>query len=189
MSDSKQRVLLVTRSLMMGGVEKNTVNLANTLHAMGHEVHVLSLKRRHELLPGEGVHMHFVDFDKQNRLTGIGLIYDLLTRIFLAPFIPGSGFVWRGFYGGLFMGRFVSKLEQEYGPVDRIIVRGQGGYEHIWNYRPDNYYQVVVCPLPAVKGGWLEGWYTRLLYKGKKVVANSTGVMDSLKAHLERQPE
>ena len=33
----KQRVLLIVRKLNIGGIQRNTVNLANVLHREGHE--------------------------------------------------------------------------------------------------------------------------------------------------------
>jgi glycosyltransferase involved in cell wall biosynthesis len=181
---ARKRVLMVARSLQMGGVERNTVNLANTLAEQGHEVHILIFKRRCELTPDERVHVHVFDMDKVNRLTGIGLIYDALTRWFLATTLRGSGFVWKGLYGGWYFRLFLTRLEKRFGRFDKIIMRGQGAFEHVWSFSDPRIYQVVVSPLSKPDGSRLERWYTRLLYGNKRLVANSSGVLDSLKQRL-----
>lgn len=182
---TKKRVLLVARSLQMGGVERNTVNLANTLVELGHEAHIVSFKRRNELIPDERVHVHFFDMDKINRLTVIGLIYDLLTRWFLATTLRGSGFVWKGLYGGWYFRLYVRHLEKRYGRFDKIIMRGQGAFEHVWSNHDPRIYQVIVSPLKKTSGSRLERWYTRLLFGGKRLVANSSGVLASIKQRLD----
>jgi glycosyltransferase involved in cell wall biosynthesis len=169
----------------MGGVERNTVNLANTLVEMGHEAHILIFKRRQDLMPDERVHVHVFDMDKLNRLTVLGLLYDLLTRWFLSTTLRGSGFVWRGLYGSWYFRLYLNRLEKQFGRFDKIIMRGQGAFEHVWRFSDPRAYQVVVSPLKKLDGSRLERWYTRLLFGGKRVVANSTGVMASVRQRLE----
>lgn len=169
----------------MGGIERNTVNLANALHSMGHEVHVLVLKRRIGLSPVPGVRVHVFDVDKVNRLTVLGLFYDLLTRIFLAPFIKHSGFLWRGVYASWYLRLFVWNKERQIGRFDKIIARGQGAFELFWNYRDPRFYQVVVSPLWPMKGGVWERVFSRALYSRKNLVANSNGVLSILNERLQ----
>lgn len=178
-----QRVLLVVRKLSIGGIERVTVNLANVLAREGHEVHLLVLKGGNELAPEAGVTVHRVDFDKSFRKTGIGLLYDLLTRAVLKPLLPGSGFFWRGLYGGGYLKRFVAKLERELGPVDRIVMRGQGAFETVWSWRDPRLWQVTVS-WPGDYGGRLKGFYLRRLYENKQVVCNTPNVRTQLEQQL-----
>lgn len=184
--DNKKRVVLVARSLQMGGIERNTVNLANTLVDMGHEVHIVVFKRRDVLLPRKEVHLHHFPVDRINRLTGIGLLYDLLTRWFLATTIPRSGFVWRGIYTSLLFKRvMLRRIEREYGPVDHIIARGHGAFELLWNLRDPRFMQVIVSPVSKKHVAWLDRWYTRLLFSGKHNICNSTGVLESFRILMD----
>lgn len=179
----KQRVLLISRSLQMGGVEKNTVNLANTLVAQGHEVHILCFKKRYHLKPDRRVYVHFHDFDRINRRTIIGYVYDLLTRLTLSAVLRKSGFIWRGLYYIIYFRIFLHFLEKKYGTVDKMIARGQGAFEYLWALKDPRFYQVLVCPL-QIKNNILDKWYTRLIYQGKNSVANSTGVKESYLSKL-----
>ncbi|WFF41119.1 glycosyltransferase [Salinicola endophyticus] len=167
-----QRVLLVLRKLKIGGIERATLDLASVLVREGHEVHVLVLKGGHELEPAPGVMVHRVDFDKAFRRTGIGLLYDLFTRTLLKPLLPGSGFVWRGWYGGWYFKRFVASLERDTGRFDRIIVRGQGAFETIWSWNDPRLWQVAES-WPGEHRGWLRGRYLACLYQHKRVVSVS----------------
>lgn len=182
---SPQRVLLVARSLQMGGVERNTVNLANAMVEQAHEVHVLVLKDRLELKPDPRVHVHVFDIDKAHRRTGIGLLYDVLTRGVLRLLVPRSSFLWRGLYGGYHFRRWLRRQEKHHGPFDRIIARGQGSFEHLWSFVDPRFFAVVVSPLAKPRGSWLEKLYTRVIYGGRHVVANSTGTQATLRRRLQ----
>lgn len=159
----------------MGGIERNTVNLANAMLSQGHEVHILCFKKRLVIKPDDGVILHFHDFDKINRLTIIGYLYDLLTRLTLASFIRKSGFVWRGVYYGIYFKIFLYFIEKKYGKFDKIIARGQGSFEPLWLYRDKRFYQVIVSPI-ADSGNILDKWYKKLLFRNKNTIANSSGV-------------
>jgi glycosyltransferase involved in cell wall biosynthesis len=178
-----QRVLLVVRKLSIGGIERVTVNLANVLAREGHDVHVLVLKGGYELAPDPAVTVHRVDFDKAFRKTGLGLVYDLFTRALLKPLLPGSGFLWRGWYGGSYLKRFVARLEREHGSIDRIIMRGQGAFETVWSWRDPRLWQVTVS-WPGDYGSRLKGVYLRKLYEGKQVICNTPTVREQLERQL-----
>lgn len=181
-----KRILLVARNLQMGGVEKNTVNLADTLVNQGHEVHILILKNRRSLAPDPRVAVHLFDIDKFNRLTVVGFIYDLITGLLLAPLLPRSNFVWRGWYGGFYFGLWLRWMERRVGTFDQIIVRGQGAFEYLWSFRDPRLFQVIVCPVEKERPRWIERFYTRLLYSGRNLVCNSWGTRNSVAEKLER---
>lgn len=187
MSDGtgRQRILLIARSLQMGGIERNTVNLANAMAAAGHDVHILILKRRVVLQPDTAVTVHYFDVDKINRLTVIGLVYDLISRLVLAPLIRHSSFYWRGLYGSWYLKLFLYWQERKFGHFDKIIARGQGAFELFWNYRDSRFYQVVVSPLWAMRGGFWERVFSKALYHQKNLVTNSSGVQASLEERLQ----
>lgn len=174
------RVLLIVRNLQMGGVERQTITLANAMNALGHEVHILSLKHKQQLFADAGVFVHFYDLDKQNRKNILGLLFDLITRIFLAPLIPRSGFIWRGMYGAIYLKKFMCSLEQKSGAIDRVIVLGQGAFERVWPIADERFFQVIVDPLNEPTGSLVEYWFTRLLFSGKRCIAISSGVRDSI---------
>ena len=182
---SSKRIVLVARSLQMGGIERNTITLANNLVEMGHDVHIVVYKKRPGLVPDPRVHIHYFDIDKINRITVIGLIYDLITRSLLAPWIYRSGFVWRGLYGSWYFRYLLRRLEKQFGAIDQVIMRGQGAFEMLWGLRDPRCFQVIVSPIDPPTYSWLDRWYTRLLFAGKNNICNSTGVMESVQQRLQ----
>lgn len=185
MKDNKQRILLVTRSLQMGGIERHTIYLANALAELGHEIHIFCFKKRLELIPDERVILHFYDFDKINRMTIIGLIYDILTRFTVSVFIRGSGFIWRGLYIKLYFRLFLKYFERKYGSTDKILVMGHGAFEYLWNFNDPRVYQLIVSPF-VENNNPLDKWYTKLLFANKNIIANSRGVRDSLLEKMQK---
>jgi glycosyltransferase involved in cell wall biosynthesis len=169
----------------MGGIERHTVTLANAFDMLGHDVHVLSMKRRYTIRPRDGVTVHFFDMDRIFRFTGIGLVYDLITRGLLAPLIRRSGFFWRSMYCNFMFRYFISRVEKRSGRFDHIIFMGQGAFENVWSFKDERACRVIVSPVDTPKHNRLESFYTRLLYADTNLVAISSGVNDSLENRLE----
>jgi glycosyltransferase involved in cell wall biosynthesis len=180
------RILIVVRNLQIGGVEQQAITLANTMAAMGIATHLLALKPRQQLTPDSAVNLHFHDLDRENRRHFGGLLYDLATRLLLAPWIPRSGFIWRGRYGARYFQQFVQQLEREHGAIDRIFVLGQGAFERIWPLKEDRIFQIVVDPLPPPSGSWREAIFMRCLLQQKQIIAVSAAIATTLSAMLTR---
>ena len=182
-----QHVLIVVRSLKIGGIERVAVNLANALVEQGHNVHLLLYKNVLELETDPRVTIHVRDFDKLNRLTVIGLVYDLITRALLRPLLPYSGFLWKGIYYTPLFQHFVRKLEKRGGfHFDQIIFRGQGAFDVLWPLKePRAYYVVESYPWLHNRGDSrfkqkVDRFYLRRLFHGKRVITVSTGIKEAL---------
>ena len=187
-----QNVLLVVRSLKIGGIEKVAVNLANALAEQGHNVHLLIYKNIRELEPDPRVTVHVRDFDKLNRLTGIGLVYDLLSRAILKPLLPKSGFFWKGLYYAPLFRFFVRKLERAGGfRFDHIIFRGQGAFDVLWPMNDPRARYVVESYPWLINGNQtrfkqaVDRLYMRAMFDGKRVATVSNGVTAVLQAKCE----
>jgi len=179
-NDSGKRVLIVARNLRMGGIQKVVVNLSAALADEGHDVHILLYKDRIEFDLDPRVKVHVRDFDKLNRRTGIGLIYDLVTRGLLKPLVPKSGFLWKTVYYTPLFRIALKRLEREIGaPFDRLIFRGQSAYDVNWAFK-DPRACFVVENVPTMLDGndsrykqAVDKLYYRLLWTGKRLVTVS----------------
>uniref|UniRef100_UPI000A6D7A89 glycosyltransferase n=1 Tax=Halomonas sp. PR-M31 TaxID=1471202 RepID=UPI000A6D7A89 len=171
-----RRILIICRSLKVGGIERVSVELANALAHSGHEVHLLRLKAPLELTPTPSVSLHLKDLDKQLRQSIPGALYNLLTRLILAPLLPGSGFLWRGLATSRLLKGQVKALEAEHGPFDLIVTRGQGAFEQHWRWQDPRLWQVVESWPGGQAPGWLERLYLRCLHDGKQIVCVSPSV-------------
>jgi glycosyltransferase involved in cell wall biosynthesis len=181
----KQNILLISRSLKMGGIERNTINLAESITKLGHDVHILYFKHKPEITIPKNILIHHYNFEKLFLLTGVGLIYELFCRSVMRLIFPNLSFIWRGLYGGIFVKWKIKSLEKKYSIFDKIIIRGQGGFEHIWNYNDPRLYLVIVCPFDAIKpNSRTDKWQNRFLFKNKNLIANSSGVFKKLQKKL-----
>ena len=185
MQESK-RILLITRNLAMGGIQKNIVDLANNLADKGHDVHLLYTKKPTTIRPQKNVHLHFLDINNINRLTIIGLIYDIFARIILRAIFPRSGFFWRGIYSSIIFKVYFLYLQRKFGNFDLILARGQGAFEQIWLFNHSNFFQLVESPLVLEKYTFLDKFFTKVRFSNKNVLGISTGVVETIKKHLER---
>lgn len=182
-----KRVLVVVRSLKVGGMERVAVNLCDGLAELGHEAHLLTFKDAEPALaPTESVITHKLDLDRQNRRTVIGLLYDLVVRVPFNLFIRKSGFIWRGYYAAPLFMRAVQQLESQYGPFDAIIVRGQGTFENLWRVRDARMTICLENNINLDPDTWKGRWFARTLYQDKNIVCVSRGVQENFEEFAAR---
>ncbi len=174
------RILIVTRSLQMGGIERHSVTLADAFHALGHEVDILSIKKRYVIKPNDGVKVHFFDVDRIFRHTIIGALYIFLVNTFLSRLVPRSGFFWRSFFWMPLFRYFLRCEEKRNGRFDRIFFMAQGAFENLWSFKEERACRVIVSPVPSPRKSRLDALYTRMLYGATNIIAISTGVRASL---------
>ncbi|MEQ6888239.1 glycosyltransferase [Halomonas sp. CS7] len=180
-----QRILITLRRLGTGGIEQATLTLANAMASQGHDVHLLVLKGQPERLPDHHVTVHCRDLDREQRRGVMGMTWHLLSRLALKPLLPGSGFVWQGLRCSRAFEAFVAEIESRYGRFDLILIRGQGAFELLWQYRDPRAWRIV----EAVTGrfsGWLARWLARCLYQKHQVVCVSHGVQQALEQYLKQ---
>ena len=184
--NNPKRIMLITRNLAMGGIQKLIVDIANHLSENGHEVHLVYMKRPLLFKPSNQVHLHFLNINKINRLSIIGFIYDVFARIVLRALFPRSTFIWRGVYGSIIFKIFLNRLEKKYGKFDSIIARGQGAFEHIWLFNQENYYQFIESPLPSTDEGFLNKIYAKARFSDKNTIAISSGNYESASDYFQK---
>ena len=182
------RFLIVVRTLKLGGMERVAVNLSDLLANAGHESHLLYLKQsKEQILPSNSsVHLHYFNYNKKLRSTGIGLIIDLLARLILNPIIRKSYFYWVGLIGGAIFKKHVKTLEKEHGKFDCIVFRGQGTLELVWNWHDPRLCFVVENIIPNKGPHWKQKMFSNVLFNKRNLVAVSSGVAESLHAAQNR---
>ncbi|GAB2796798.1 glycosyltransferase [Halomonas shantousis] len=182
------RTLVVVRSLKMGGMERVACNLADAFAEAGHESHLMVYRKRSDGLAPENpnVRMHVFALRWWQRLTGVGLLLELISRLLLNPLIRRSHFVWTGFLGGYLLRFWLWRFERRYGRLDRIIFRGIGTIEPVWSYRDDRARFVLENTLPINNKSWKHKLFSRCLFSGKPLVAVSEGVAETVREARER---
>jgi glycosyltransferase involved in cell wall biosynthesis len=176
-------ILLIVRSLRLGGLERMTVNLANALNRQGHEVHILTYKNRIDLTPEDGVTIHTVDFEKIFRLTIVGALYDLLNRSLVRYLLPGSKKVMDSLYFSKLFKIWVRRQEKRQGrPFDLMIARGLGSFEGLAGLGDPRLVRVVVNELWGSPERMMDRIFYRRTFHGSTVFFNSRQVLESLES-------
>lgn len=180
-----KRILIILRRLHHGGIETASINLANALADQGHEVHLWVLRGEARMHPAPNVHLHQgQDIEREARQYGTGLLMHLLNRALLRFLFRGSHFVWLGRATSRAAQRKVAEMEARYGRFDQIIVRGQGAFELLWDWRDPRIWQVVEgTMLKLCRYRW-QAWFSRLLFQDKQVVCVSEGLANTLQLFL-----
>jgi glycosyltransferase involved in cell wall biosynthesis len=169
------RVAVVVRSLKIGGMERAAVNLAEAFAAQGHEAHLIFFKdKNRELFPREAVQVHHFALEKAMRRNAAGLGWELFSRL-MNGIIRRSYFYWSGFYLSRLFAARLEQLEQQSGPFDLIIARGQGTFETLWNFHDPRFVQVVESMF-LFPGKALQNFYLRRIYDRENIVCVSRGV-------------
>ncbi|UYG01945.1 glycosyltransferase [Halomonas sp. LR3S48] len=177
------RTLVVVRSLKMGGMERVAVNLADAFAQAGHESHLLSFRRvKKPLAPEhEQVSQHHLALRWWTRATGVGLLLELMARLFLNPFVKRSLFLGSGIMGGVVFRVWLRAFERRYGKVDCIVFRGIGTFELVWTFRDGKACYVLENILHVREDSWRRRLFARCLYQGRHLVTVSDGVADSVR--------
>ncbi len=182
---SSRRILIVVRRLNTGGIEKATLNLAAGLIAQGHVAHILSMKGRNQLALPDGAVLHSCNISRRLRKDSFGLFVYLLSRLMLRILIPGSAFVWEGWLYSRILRQYVKDIEAQHGEFDLVLLRGQGVFEAVWNFKHRNLWQVVEGPPLSFHGHLFARWFYRLLYRDKQVITVSEGIGAVLQLELK----
>lgn len=164
-------------------MERVACNLADAFAEAGHESHLLVYRKRDQGLAPQhpGVKVHVFSLRWWQRLTGIGLLLELLSRVLLNPLIRRSYFVWTGFLGGYLLRVWLWWFEKRHGRLDRIIFRGLGTFELVWSYNDERARFVLENNLPMKDRSWRQRLFAKCLFPGKHLVAVSRGVADTVR--------
>lgn len=172
----------------MGGMERVAVNLADAFAEAGHESHLMVYRKRDQGLAPQhpDVRVHVFSLRWWQRLTGIGLLVEFISRLLLNPLIRRSQFMWTGFLGGYLLRAWIGCFERKYGRLDRIIFRGIGTFELVWSYRDERARFVLENDLLLDDTPWRQRLFAKCLFPGKHLVAVSHGVADNVREGQRR---
>ena len=169
-------------------MERVAVNLADAFAEAGCESHLLTLRRhRAPLVPENAtVQIHHLPIVSWNRLTVIGLLIEWLSRLFFNPLLRRSHFVWTGWLGGPLFRFWLRRFEKRHGRVDRLIFRGRGTFEMVWNFRDERLRFVLENIVRPEQRNLKSRLFARCLLDKRHLVGVSQGVVDSAQAYCQR---
>lgn len=173
------KVLIVVRTLKIGGMERVAVNLADAFAEHGHESHLMYFKPRPPQLEpsNKRVKVHHFALSRAMWTSGVGGIIEVVARL-LNSVLRKSYFLLSGWWGGKLFRREVRRLERQYGAFDRIIFRGIGTFETVWSFQDPRACYVLenIVKTTGSHAPWLERLKARCLFHNKHLVTVSHGV-------------
>ena len=173
------RVAVVVRSLKIGGMERSAINIAQSFAKEGHESHLIYFRSKNAALkPDKSVHLHHFDIEKFMKLSIIGLVWTVFSKL-LNMIIRHSYFFWYGMFSSFIFKYKLSQLEKKYGNFDLIILRGQGTFETLWMIKDDRFRQVSVSMF-IFSGTMRKNFFLRRLFNDKHVVCISSAVKEKV---------
>lgn len=152
------KVLIVVRTLKIGGMERVAVNLADAFAEQGHESHLMYFKPRPpQLAPNnEQVNVHHFALSHAMWASGVGGGIEIAARLFNSV-LRKSYFLLSGWWGGKLFSREIRRLERQYGAFDRIIFRGIGTFETVWSFQDPRLLCAGKYRQTHFKSCWLAG--------------------------------
>ncbi len=182
------KVLIVVRTLKIGGMERVAVNLADAFAEHGHESHLMYFKPRPPQLEpsNEKVKVHHFALSRVMWKSGVGGVIEVAARL-LNSVLRKSYFLLSGWWGGKLFHREVRRLERQYGAFDRIIFRGIGTFETVWSFQDPRAYYVLENIVKTTGGHapWLERLKARCLFHNKHLVTVSHGVEKQIASAMQ----
>jgi glycosyltransferase involved in cell wall biosynthesis len=168
------RVAVVVRTLKIGGMEKVAVSLADAFAQSGHESHLIYFKDRDNVFePDPKVTLHHFNLDLLMQMTVIGLVWELVARIFNIV-LRKSYFIWKGLFTSLLFKLKLQSVEKKTGKFDLIIIRGQGTFEMLWPLKDRRIVQVCENVVYSdAKRRTLNAFYMSLIYNQKNIACVS----------------
>lgn len=172
----------------MGGMERVAVNLADSLAADDNEVHMVTWRKRDQVLAPEhaSIQQHIVSIKQRVQRSFGGALTTLASRLILNPVIRRSNFVWVGKVGGEEFARWLEGFEREHGTVDRIIFRGLGTFELVWGFQDPRARYVLENRIDFKGPQWKQRLFARCLLQGKHLVGVSDDVAQGARDVAQR---
>jgi glycosyltransferase involved in cell wall biosynthesis len=175
------KVAVVVRSLKFGGMEKVAISLSEAFNQEGHESHLIYFNETVNKLPlPKNIHVHSFELKKSMKtsLFGLGYLWKIISQL-LNMLIRNSYFIWSGLYMAPIFQKKLQNIETEFGKFDLIIFRGQGTFDMIWPLQDKRFVFVNESLLFYKKYGYLQKFYSKLLFKNRNIVSISSGVKKS----------
>ena len=168
------RVAVVVRTLKIGGMEKVAVSLADAFAESGHESHLIYFKDRNNVYtPDPKVALHHFNLEYLMQISIVGLVWELIARLFNFVFRK-SYFVTKGLFTSYLFKFKLHSLEKKVGKFDLIIIRGQGTFELLWALNDKRIVQVSENILEYNRHRkTLHEFYTSLIYNNKNIACVS----------------
>ena len=181
------KIAVIVRSLKFGGMERAACNQADAFFLAGHDADLIYFSNKEKQIEPQvkGVNVIQIDLNKIMKSKIIGKIWDLFSRVINAIFRKTYP-VLKGFYTS----KIFKKEFERYDTLkkyDLILIRGQGTFEQIWNYKDERCVRICVNVSKKNTSNFLDKLMSKCYYDDARVNCNSEGSKEFYIKKFERE--
>lgn len=172
------RIAIVVRSLKYGGMERAACNQADAFYLAGHEADLIYFSNKQKQIEPRQKSVNVIHMDLNSLMKNSlqGKLWDIFSRFVNVVFRKTYPML-KGFYTSKIFKKEFSKLEIEK-KYDLILVRGQGTFEQIWQFKDKRSVRICVNVSKKTDSSFLDKLMSRCYYNDVRVNCNSDGSKD-----------
>lgn len=172
------RIAIVVRSLKYGGMERAACNQADAFYLAGHEADLIYFSNKQKQIEPRQKSVNVIHMDLNSLMKNSlqGKLWDIFSR-FVNVIFRKTYPMLKGFYTSKIFKKEFSKLEVEK-KYDLILVRGQGTFEQIWQFKDKRSVRICVNVSKKTDSSFLDKLMSRCYYNDVRVNCNSDGSKD-----------
>lgn len=172
------KIAVVVRSLKYGGMERAACNQADAFYLAGHEADLIYFSNKQKQIEPrqKNVNVIHIDLNSIMKSSLTGRLWDLISRFTNVIFRKTYPML-KGFYTSKIFKKEFLKLEKEK-KYDLILVRGQGTFEQIWQFKDKRSVRICVNVSKKTDSSFLDKLMSKCYYNDVRVNCNSNGSKD-----------
>lgn len=172
------KIAVVVRSLKYGGMERAACNQADAFYLAGHEADLIYFSNKQKQIEPRQKNVNVIHMDLNSIMKSslTGRLWDLISRFTNVIFRKTYPML-KGFYTSKIFKKEFRKLEKEK-KYDLILVRGQGTFEQIWQFKDKRSVRICVNVSKKTDSSFLDKLMSKCYYNDVRVNCNSNGSKD-----------
>jgi len=172
------KIAVIVRSLKYGGMERAACNQADAFYLAGHEADLIYFSNKQKQIEPRQKNVNVIHMDLNSIMKSslTGRLWDLISRFTNVVFRKTYPML-KGFYTSKIFKKEFSKLEKEK-KYDLILVRGQGTFEQIWQFKDKRSVRICVNVSKKTDSSFLDKLMSKCYYNDVRVNCNSDGSKD-----------
>jgi len=172
------KIAVVVRSLKYGGMERAACNQADAFYLAGHEADLIYFSNKQKQIEPRQKNVNVIHMDLNSIMKSslTGRLWDLISRFTNVIFRKTYPML-KGFYTSKIFKKEFRKLEKEK-KYDLILVRGQGTFEQIWQFKDKRSVRICVNVSKKTDSSFLDKLMSKCYYNDVRVNCNSDGSKD-----------
>lgn len=169
------KIAVIVRSLKYGGMERAACNQSDAFFLNGHEADLIYFSNKQKQIDPkqDGVNVIHIDLNSKMKNSLLGRFWDIFSRLTNLIFRKTYPML-KGYYTSKIFKKEFEKLDSEK-KYDLILIRGQGTFEQIWQYKDNRTVRICVNVSKKIDSSFLDKMMSKCYYNDVRVNCNSVG--------------